>query len=176
MLYAGLVVVIVVAGIAAYRARSSSAREAEVVRGAVAWIRREEVPVLAAECARTARDRFSVDLESGDADRSLRHIEALLREKGDAGGSPFREALGGAGHPDRYVAVVGSLVGELLRDAGEAEWEAGPDAPVLRLLDGRKRTVSPFAEVVRTVREPNAAPLACRLRGRNPRPRAGAVS
>jgi hypothetical protein len=176
MLYAGLVVVIVVAGIAVYRARSSSVREADVVRGAVAWIRREEVPVLAAECARTARDRFAVDLDGGDIDVHLQRIDALLREEGPAGAASFRDAFGGPGHPDRYVAVVGSLVGELLRSAGEAEWESGPDAPVLRLTGEQRRTVSPFAEVIRTARQPKAAPLACRLRGRTPRARAGALS
>jgi hypothetical protein len=176
MLYAGLVVVIVVAGIAAYRARSSSVRESEVVRGAVAWIRREEVPVLAAECARTARDRFAVDLDGGDIDVHLQRIDALLREEGPAGAASFRDAFGGPGHPDRYVAVVGSLVGELLRSAGEAEWESGPDAPVLRLTGEQRRTVSPFAEVIRTARQPKAAPLASRLRGRTPRARAGTLS
>ena len=176
MLYAGLILAVVAVGAVAYRIRSSSMQEAEAVRGAAACIRREEVPVLAAECARTARERFGVALDGGEIDAQLKRVEELLREDGDTGTSAFREAFAGPGHPDRYVAVVGSLVGELLQDAGAATWEAGPDAPVLRLTGGERRRVSPFAEVIRTVRQPGAAPLACRLRGRPVRRKAPAVS
>lgn len=176
MLYAGLFLAIAAVALIAYRARSSSTREVEVVRDAVACIRREEVPVLAAECERTARDHFGVELRGAETGRGLERIEMLLRENGNAGTVGFREAFAGPAHPDRYVAVVGSWVGELIRGAGEAEWESGPDAPLLRLHDGQRRRISPFAEVIRTVRQPNPAPLVCRMRGRAGRARAGAMS
>jgi len=176
MLYGGLAVVVALLGAFVLRARRTSTRETEAVRGAVAGIRLEDVPALAAECERAVRDQFRTELAWDDVDGSLRRIDALLREREGLNTRGFRNAFSAPGHPHRYVAVVGSLAGELLVSAGEAVWTGGPDAPLLRRHDAPGRTISPFAEVIRTVQHPQVTPLSVRLRSSASRPRAAAVS